>query len=365
MSALVVLPCAALVVLATAISGCREAPRREPVAAAGGASAPPSAPAPPPPGPPIQVEVLVVKLEAVQATLAASGTLAAAESVSVVSELPRRLARVHVKDGQRVKKGELLFTLDTADASAQLARVRVRTRAARAQLERGKKLVEEGLLSAQELERLQASVDELEAEQRVLGVTLGKSRIRAPFAGVLGLRQVSEGAWVTPERPLVALHDLSHLRLDFTLPERWAGAVRPGQVVRFQVAGSAVAREARVTAIEPEIDPTTRSLRVRATAEHDGGLLPGGFASVELTLTSPAPSVFVPSLAVVPSAAGDSVWIVEGGEVQPRPVRLGRREPERVEITSGVAEGESLVVGNLLRLRPGAAVVVAARGAQP
>lgn len=326
------------------------------------AAAPPAAASAPKAGqapaqPPLPVDVHVVKPELFEATVPATGTLLAQESVDIVSELSRRLVKVHAQEGTQVKKGDLLFELDTSDLSAQLSRLTVQKKLAALTLERQEKLRGEQLTTAQEWEQARARVDEVEAEIRILGVTLSKTRIRAPFSGTLGLRRVSEGAWVTPQTVITTLHDTSRLKLDFTLPERVGDAIKVGQRFSFTVAGRGERMSGSVVAIEPQVQETTRSILVRGVVENQAGLLPGTFANVEVPLSA-AEALLVPSIAVVPSVKGRSVYVVRDGIARAVDVKLGERTPDRVQILAGVAPGDQVVTSNLLRLRDGARVEV-------
>jgi membrane fusion protein (multidrug efflux system) len=168
---------------------------------------------------------------------------------------------------------------------------------------------------------------------------------------------VSEGAWITPETPLTTLQDVSRIKVDFTLPERYAGAVAIGRSFRFRVAGRGEDFEGRVLALESAIDAPTRSLLVRGVAENpSGALLPGAFASVELPIERPAEGILAPAQAIVPSAAGHAVWVLRDGRAELREVEIGLRTRDEVEIVRGLAPGETVLTTNLLRLRPGARV---------
>jgi membrane fusion protein, multidrug efflux system len=182
-------------------------------------SGPSATPSSAPAAPPIPVDVITVAQESFELRVQATGTLLARESVELVSELNRRLSKVRADEGAQVKKGQVLFELDAADLNAELGRLEVQARLAKVTLDRSQKLSSEGLSTQQELDTAQANLDAAAAQRRVLGVTLSKTVIRAPFSGTLGLRRVSEGAWVSPSTVLATLQDTSTLKLDFTLPE--------------------------------------------------------------------------------------------------------------------------------------------------
>jgi membrane fusion protein (multidrug efflux system) len=340
----------------------------EPAAAPGGSGsgAPGRGPAGGPPGasaPPLQVPVVEVQPEALKFEVRATGTLAARESVQIVSELNRRLLRVHAEEGTAVKKGQLLFELDIADVTAEMARLGVQIALAKLTLARVEKLVQEGLTSSQERESAQANLDALSAERRILGVTLEKARIRAPFAGQLGLRRVSEGAWVSPNTVLSTLQDTSELRLDFAIPERYASLLRPGSEVSLTVASVPGVLSAKVRAVEPEVDARSRSMLVRAVLEPGPGLLPGAFANVTIPL-SEQQALMIPALVVMPGVDGRRVFVVEEGKARSVKVELGERTDERVQVLEGLKPGAQLITGHLLRLREGMPVVVLPAGAR-
>jgi membrane fusion protein (multidrug efflux system) len=323
----------------------------------GGPGAPPDAPEV------LRADAYVVAPTAVRDTVRTVGTLAANESVSVVSELSRRLVAVHVIEGTEVEAGALLFKLDDADLRAQLAELEVRRGMAARTAERQRVLLsyDKKALSQQAFDQAQADLQAIEAQIAALRVTLAKTEIRAPFHGRAGLRRVSEGAWITPETPLTTLQDTSRIKIDFTLPERYAGAVQIGQPFAFEITGSAERFEGTVVAIEPAIDAPTRSLVVRGITDNPtGALLPGAFASVAVTIAQPTEGILVPAQAVVPSATGHAVYVLRGGRAELREVEIGLRTRDALEIRRGLAAGDTVLTSNLLRLRPGVRVEIGA-----
>jgi membrane fusion protein, multidrug efflux system len=307
------------------------------------------------PAAPIPVDVVTVGLEPFDVQVQATGTLLARESVELVSELNRRLTKVRAQEGAQVKKGQVLFELDAADLHAELGRLEVQARLAKVTLDRNQKLSNEGLSTQQELDIARANLDAAEAQRRVLGVTLSKTVIRAPFSGTLGLRRVSEGAWLTPSTVLATLQDTSTLKLDFTLPERYGGLVAVGGEFKFKISGSGETFKGKVLAQEPTVDKQTRSILVRGVVEQQPSLLPGTFATVDVPLRTEQ-AMLVPAIAVVPDVEGRRVFVVQGGVVRGVPVEVGARTTDRVQILSGLKPGEQVVVSNLLRMRSGAKV---------
>lgn len=354
---------------------------------------PPGAAAQKPPKP-LPVQVVVVAKETATEALTATGELVPGESVVLVSELARRLAAIHADDGDVVPAGAVLFELDKSDLEAELARLRVQERYARAVLGRRDQLAQTGAVSAEQRDAARQSLDAALASEKVLEVQLDKTSIVAPFAGRMGLRKVSLGAWVGPTVPLATLYDLSTLKVDFRVPERYAPLVSAGahgQAFTLTVPGSAQVFTGHVVAIEPRIDSDTRSVVVRGlvtqpaplapdaaipalpTAPGEGGsppigaaptLLPGMFASISLEV-SKRDAVYVPAIAAQPSPTGTRVFVAKDGVAKEVPVELGRREPERIEILKGLAPGDRVIVTNLLRMKNGVPVVEVDRSAAP
>lgn len=288
----------------------------------------------------------------------ATGTLLARESVEVVAELNRRLVRIVAKEGQRVEKGALLYELDSADLRAELAVLEVDTAQAKRDVERQTALLKEQITTVAEQEAAQSRLAALLARRSTLQVTLSKTQLRAPFAGALGLRRVSEGAWLSPNTVITTLEDVSRLKVDFTLPERYSPGLEVGRTFQVHVAGQAKAFEGQVVAIESNVSAASRSLVVRGVLTDSTGLRPGNFAKVELPL-SLHDAITVPALAVAAGPEGRIVYVVdEQSRAHAVKVEVGHRGANAVEISSGLEPGSRVIVSNLLRLREGTSVQV-------
>jgi membrane fusion protein (multidrug efflux system) len=304
----------------------------------------------------LPAEAYTVATTMVRETVPALGTLLANESVTIVAESSRRIAAVHVQEGALVQKGDLLFKLDDADLRAELKRLEGRVGLAVATEERQRELLAQKLVSQQEYDRARSELTANQGELEAVKVALAKTEIRAPFAGRVGLRRASEGAYIGPNTPLTMLQDVSRLKLDFTLPERYADEVRRGQAFSFRVEGRGETFKGEVAAVEPVIDTATRSLLVRGVVPNPQGFLtPGASASVDFEVQA-GDGILIPSRALVPSIKGHSVFVVRDGRAEERPVTIGLRTAERVQILAGLAPGDTVLTSNLLRLRAGVAV---------
>lgn len=302
---------------------------------------------------PLVAEVYIVKSAPFAQTLSTVGTLRANESVTLVSELSRRLVKVHVQEGSSAAAGDLLFKLDDSDLVAELGEIEAKMKLAAINKARVDKLLPSKAISQQEFDISTWAKTLLEAQRNTKAVQISKTEIRAPFAGRVGVRQVSEGAFVTPTTPLITLQDVSQIKVDFPLPERYSGEVKIGQKFTFTVAGNGGIFDGTVAVLEPAIEAATRSLLVRGLCAAPQGLLPGGFAEVTLKLNSIANGFMVPSQAIVPSPRGQGIYRIVDGKAQLQPVEIGTRSDDQVQILRGVNEGAVVATTNLLRIRPG------------
>lgn len=310
----------------------------------------------------LQAEAYVVAARPIHETVRTVGTLAANESVEIVAELSRRLVAVDVEEGAEVEKGKRLFKLEDADLRSQLAELEARHRLAARTEQRQRELLafQKKALSQQAYDQATADLQAVQAAIASLQVTLAKTEIRAPFRGRVGLRRVSEGAWLTPTTLLTTLQDTSRVKIDFTLPERHAGSIVIGQTFRFRVAGRSDDIEGRVIAIEPAIDAPTRSLLVRGVSENPrGALMPGAFVTLDVPVAAESSGMLIPAQAIIPSASGHAVYVLRDGAAQLQEVEIGMRSAESVQVLRGLAIGDTVLTTNLLRMRPGVRVEVA------
>lgn len=306
----------------------------------------------------LPAEAYTVATTTVSETVPALGTLLANESVTVVAESSRRVLEVHFQEGALVQKGDMLFKLEDADLRAELMRLEGRRGLSVATEDRQRELLGQKLVSQQEYDRARSELAAIQGEIETVKVALAKTEIRAPFSGRVGLRRVSEGAYINPNTALTTLQDLSRLKLDFTLPERYADEVRAGQVFSFHIEGRGESFSGHVTAVEPVIDSATRSLLVRGVVPNPQGVLtPGASASVEFEVQS-GDGILIPSRALVPSINGHNVFVLREGRAAEQPVTIGLRTAERVQILAGLAPGDTVLTSNLLRLRAGVPVRV-------
>lgn len=297
--------------------------------------------------------VALIRQEPVEDAITTTGQLLADEEVEVRAQVAGRITALNFREGAAVGRGQVLAVLDTEVLEAQIGGVRTRRDLAATQAARQRQLFEIGGLSRAALDAAEGEVRVLNAQLSELNAQVSQRRIVAPFAGVIGLRNVSVGAFVSPGDPIATLRVASTLKLEFTVPELYLGRVGPGTAVVFTVPGQERTFRATVYAVEAAVSEATRAFTVRARLPNPGGLAPGAFAEVEVILGRDDDALVVPAGALVPGVDSASVVLVRGGRAQRRSVAIGLRERERVQVRGAVAAGDTVLTSGMDTARPG------------
>lgn len=314
-----------------------------------------SAPAAKPAGVPVDVQVL--HSQSLNDEMAVSGTLLAYQEVSISSELSRKVVAVYAREGKAVSTGTLLFKLDDADLLAELEQLKQQEKLTLLNERRLKDLIDKEAAIQQDYDQAFTNLKVLQARIEQLKVTIGKTSIRAPFSGNLGIVNVHPGAYVTPGSPLALLTDNSRLKIDFAVPEKHANTLRPGDEVEYNVESDDKVYKARIIAHEAGLDQNTRTLLVRAVTNNARReLLPGQSARLKLRLSNAVNALMVPNQALIPSSKGYSVFVLNNHTASFKPIEVGQRNAYAVHVTKGLAPGDTIIISNMLRLAPGSAV---------
>lgn len=315
--------------------------------------------------PPLPVIAVTAESRQIANPIEALGTLNANETAVVSANITATISRVRFEDGQRVKDGDVLVELTNREQLAQLREAEVSLADAERQLARARQLVESRVLSRQELDDRTRAVDIARAQLQAVQARLADRLIEAPFDSVVGLRQVSVGTLVTPGMPVATLHDDSVMKLDFSIPETLMAQIAPGQeLVATSRAFGTEQFKGEVASLDNEVDPVTRSIRVRALIDNaDGRLKPGMLMTVDLR-SEPRQAVVIPEEALLPLGRDQFVMVVEGADgefvARRQQVQTGLRQPGLVEIIEGLAAGERVVTHGNFRLQPGQAISIKA-----
>ena len=299
---------------------------------------------------PARVERLAMELEAL-------GTAHANESVDITAKVSNLVTAVRFAEGQQVRRGDLLVELDGDAARAELAIAEAALTESRSQYKRSRELYTTKVLSDAQLEQIEASLKANDARVAVARSKLNDTLVRAPFAGRVGLRRGSVGSLISPGTVITTLDDTSTIKLDFTVPETFLAAVTPGlTIVARSVAYPDKAFEGAVASVDSRIDPSTRSVTVRAHLPNPAGLLkPGMFLTVRLS-RGETDVLLIPEQALVPEQGDVYVFVAKGDVVEKRMVRTGQRRVGDVQVLQGLSAGEMVVTEGTQKLRDGAGV---------
>jgi membrane fusion protein, multidrug efflux system len=315
---------------------------------------------------PVAVEAAKVTAAPLSEQVTAVGTLLSNEAVTVSSEIPGRLKEIHFQEGQPVEQGAPLFTLDDSVYQAQLADAAAKLKLAEQTHKRTSTLFTNKYATAQSADESASNLAVSTAAVELARVQLEKAHIVAPFSGIVGLRHVSVGEYITAGQALVNLEAIDPVKADFRVPEKFLPAIEVGQTIRIKVdAFPDDSFEGKVYAIDPRLDVAGRSLLVRALVPNqDRRLRPGLFARVTVLLQLKEDALTVPEQAIVPQGDSQFVFKIVDGKVQFTKVVIGTRREGRVEIIEGLTAGDQVVTAGQLKIRDGSAVsVVGATGA--
>jgi membrane fusion protein (multidrug efflux system) len=307
----------------------------------------------------VPVTAHIVEYEKLSNKVYTTGTILANEEVELRSEIAGKITNIFFKEGAFVNKGDLLIKINDADLQAQLRKADSKVKLIEDREARQKQLVQNQMISQEDYESTLNDLEASKAEYDLIQAEIDKTEIRAPFSGVVGLREVSEGSFVTTTTIITRLQNLSNLKVDFAIPQKYASLVKKGDEVVFRLSAGDSEYKAKVYAIEPKIDPSTRTLKLRAICETNyKDLFPGAFVNVEVKLKENENAILIPTVAIVPELKGQSVYLYKDGTVAPQSVELGLREEKRVQIVSGLEEGDTVITSGILQMRPGANVQI-------
>ena len=319
--------------------------------------------------PPEAVTTVRASEERWPSSVAAIGTVEAVHGVTVAADLPGLVSRIQFDSGKKVRAGDVLVRLDTRQEQAQLAAAEAQRSLSTVNFERMKGLREKGITSQAEYDKAAAEHKQAVAQTGESQASIGRKTIRAPFSGVLGIRQVNLGQYLKPGDPIVSLQSLDPIYVNFDVPQQQVADLRVGADVRVTAEGiEGSAATGKITAVNSVVDEDTRNIQAQATlANREEKLRPGMFVQAEVVLGASNPVVALPTSAIAYAPYGNSVFIVgpmkgKDGKtyngVRQQFVKLGGSRGDQVAVVSGVKPGEEVVTSGVFKLRSGAAVVV-------
>jgi len=307
----------------------------------------------------LPVSIYIVEPDLLRNRLLTTGSIMANEEVDLTSESSGRITGIFFKEGKKVRKGELLIKINDAELKAELLKTEYRQRLAEDREARGRKQLDIEAISQEDYDVIQNALNTVKAETQLIQAQIAKTEIRAPFDGYIGLRYVSEGSYISQNTRIARLLDIDPIKIDFNVPEKYVGLVNSGDKITFRIQGKELEQDGEVYAVEPKVDPGTRTLQLRARSANPGGsILPGAFAEVKLVLDEIENALLVPTEALIPELNGQKVYLFNNGKAMPRNVDIGLRTEDKVQVMTGLAAGDTVITSGILQLRPGLDVSV-------
>jgi membrane fusion protein (multidrug efflux system) len=310
-------------------------------------------------GPPSNVTACIVKAEKLSNQITASGTIRANEDVQLQPELSGKIVQINFKEGSQVSKGQLLVKINDADLQAQYKKLQLQHTLAEQTMQRQKQLLDINGVSQQEFDLAQSSYNTIKADMDFATAQILKTEIKAPFDGVIGLKNVSEGAFVSPATIVASIQQIDPVKIDFAVPERYSYFLKKNGEVIFSIEGVPGELKGQIYAIEPKIDMTTRTVQVRAICPNSkNNIYPGAFAQVKIQLNDIDAAIMIPTEAIIPDINGQKVFVMKNGKASYARVETGIRTDAKIQITKGLSVGDTVLTTGIMQLKPNAAVKI-------
>ncbi len=311
----------------------------------------------------IMVDGLIVKQQDFDNKVSLSGTLEPNEQIQIRSEVSGLVKQIYFTEGSNVSAGDLLVKIDDKELVAQLSQANTKEKLAAEVAARAAKLLKVEAISTEEYDNVIAELKSLKAQTQLIRAQIARTEIRAPFSGKIGLRYISNGAYVNPTTDIANLISINPLKITFAVPEKYAQMVDMGSEILFTVAGNTKIFKAKVYAKEPAIDIATRTLVLKAKADNaNNELIPGSFANIDLTLSSIKGAILVPTDAVIPVLKGKQVYLVKNGKAKATAIKSEIRTDENILVSQGLKVGDTVIISGIMAIKDDALVKVKIKG---
>ena len=288
-----------------------------------------------------------------------TGTLKPDEEVDLSFETSGKIVNIFFTEGSRVKKGDLLAKINDRPLQAQLEKLLAQQKLSEAKEFRQRSLLDKDAISQESYDQIVTELRTIQADINLVRSRISETELRAPFDGIIGLRYVSEGSYTNSNTKIAKLIKISPIKLEFSIPERYADVIRIGFPVEFTVDGSNDTHQASVYAVDPKIDLITRTIVLRALYPNKKEeLKPGRYADVTIQLSQLKNTIAIPTEAIVPEMEGEIVYVYNNGKAQVKKVKTGLRTESLIQITDGLSFGDTLLTTGILQLRQSLPVVL-------
>lgn len=308
----------------------------------------------------VGVTAYIAKESKVENKLNVSGTVLANEEAQLVFEISGKILNMNLKEGKAVEKGDLLVKLNDDDLQAQLKKLKLQEVLAKDNEQRQKKLFEIHGVSEQDYETSLNTLKSAQADIEYTKTLIDKTELHAPFAGIIGLRNVSEGSYVSSATSIATIEQIDPIKIDFSVPEKYATLVQPGNTIIFTTEETRKDTfQAKIVAIDPKIDISTRTVKARALCPNKNGkIFPGSFAAIQIVLKESDNSFMIPSQAFIPILKGYKLFVIKNGKAQEAIVSTGLRTENEVQVISGIQQGDTIVTNGIMQLKTGTPVKI-------
>jgi len=301
----------------------------------------------------LSVEGYIVKPSLLAVTIQVSGSLLPFEETVLMPETGGRVVMINLPEGKLVKKGTVLVKLYDGELQAQLKKSQTQLELAEQTEKRQRELLKVSGISQFDYDQTVFQINSIKDDINLLNVQIGKTELKAPFDGVIGLKNISVGAQATSSTAVATIRMVNRLKLDFSVPEKYSRELVPGKLLTFTVEGDSAKYTAVVMATEGGIEQDTRNLKVRAVVDHvSPALKPGAFATVELILGQHADALLVPTQSIIPQARNKKLIVARDGKAEFITVTTGIRQAEFIEVLNGIQGGDTVVTTGIVFLKP-------------
>jgi membrane fusion protein, multidrug efflux system len=303
--------------------------------------------------PAIGVSGYLVRVEKLDNKIFATGTAMASEIVDLKPEVAGKIVQMNIQEGKNVSKGQLLIKLNDADLQAQLKKLYAQMKLTEQSEQRLKKLLDIKGISQDEYDVIINQMNNIQADVEFTKAQIDKTELKAPLSGMIGLRSVSYGSYINAQSQIATIQAINPIKIDFMIPEKYVNAVRIGDDISFSTEGSKEKFSGKVYATENQIDPVSRTLKLRATAPNPSGKLkPGSFVKVDFSLKEIDNAILVPTEAIIPILKGQQVFVSREGVAIPVVIEVGVRTDAKIQVLGGVQVGDTVITSGLMGLKP-------------
>lgn len=305
----------------------------------------------------LTVDAVIVGTKPLQNKIFSNGTLVSNEEVELRSEISGKITQILFEEGRRVKKGDLLIKINDSELQATLKKNKSRETLARDREYRYKQLLEKNLTSQQEYDVILSELNSVLADVEFNQAQIEKTELRAPFDGVIGLRSVSVGSYISPQTKIATLQNINPMKVDFSVPQKYFGLIKEGKTIFVKLPSSKKEYSGRIYAVEPKIDQNTRTVQARAIIPNERAeLTPGSYVEINVVIEDIKDAVMITTDVVVPDIEGEKVFVYKNGKAVPQIVEAGIRTEKEIQIISGLNAGDTLIVSGIIQLRPNSPV---------